>query len=94
MCINRYISRTYQRFGTPLSARRRRKASKKYEDVFLAAVFDDLAVTNGSFCAGMTSGATHEKSVTRAMRIWERVVDMRYVPKGNMEYRVESAWRV
>lgn len=67
---------------------------EEYGDVFLVAVFDHLAVSNGGICVGITSGEIQEKSVIQAMEIWERDVDMRYVPRGRLEYRVESSWRV
>lgn len=48
----------------------------------------------GGICVGLTNSRTQEEILTRAMKIWERNVDMRYVLRGNMEYRVESTWRV
>ena len=74
--------------------RTKQQGFEEYGDVFLAAVLDHQAVNDGSVSANRTTGETHEESLSKAMEIWERAVDMRFVPKGNMEYRVESVWRV
>lgn len=65
----------------------------KYKDVFPVVVFDHLAPSEPSgdeICVNLINGKTQGKSLDKAMEIWRRNVDMRYVPKGNMEYRVES----
>ncbi len=67
---------------------------KEYEDVLLVVVYDHLAAVRGGIRVGMTSGRTQGGSLDQAMKIWKRNVDMHYVPKGNMEYRVEGTWRV
>ena len=67
---------------------------KEYEDVFLAVGFDHLAESMGTICVNLTNGETMEKSLTQTMKIWEELVDMHYVPRRKMEYRVESTWRV
>ena len=67
---------------------------QEFEDVFLVVVFDSLAELGGAICANLTYAQTQEESLKKASKIWNDTVDMRYVPKGNMEYRVESTWRV
>ena len=67
---------------------------EEYKDVFLVAVFDHLAVWDDGVTVNQTSGETPEASLSQAMQLWENGMDMRYVPKGHMEYRMESTWRI
>ena len=67
---------------------------ERYKDLSLVLVFDHLAVTHGGIDVGLTTSDTAEESMNRALKLWKMSVDMNYVPKGNMECRLQSLYRV